>query len=99
MPVKGTKKKGEYWKKDHPDTGEALKFIHLQTEASAKPLVADFLLSAVGKALVAKWGAGDRTLGEKKVKYNFSQTLTRYKSWRDNGGDAGNHCYCILSID
>ena len=89
MPVRGSKKKADYWKKDNPDTGETLKFIHLQRSAGATPLVEDFLGTPVGKALVAKWGAGDKSLGEKKVKYNFKSTLTRHTDWADGSGSQG----------
>ena len=87
MPAKGTKKKGDYWKKDHPDTAETLKFIHLQNQAHEKPLVEDFLKTPVGKTLIAKWGGG--LAGEKKIKFNFKRTLERYKDWVNTNGDQG----------
>ena len=87
MRGKGSRKKGDYWKKDHPDTGETLKFIYLQTQADAKPLVEDFLKSPIGKKLIVKWGRGET--GSKKIKFNFKRTLERYKDWANTNGDQG----------
>ena len=99
MPPRGCKKKGNYWKKDHPDTGETLKFIHLQTQSNTKPTVEDFLKSPVGKKLVVNWGGG--ATGEKKVKYNFGSTEKRYKDWVDANNDQGVYWkyWCVFSRD
>lgn len=87
MPAKGKAGGGEYWTREHIDTAETLKFIHIQTQAGVTPDVEDFLKTPVGKQLAKKWGEG--TKGVKKVKYNFAGTLLRYKEWIDTGAGSG----------
>lgn len=86
MPARG-KHGGEYWTRDHIDTADTLKYIHIQTQAGITPDADDFLKTAIGKQLAKKWGDG--TKGAKKVKYNFAGTLARYKEWRDTGAGSG----------
>jgi len=93
MPPRGSKKNGDYWKKDHPDTGETLKYIYLQTQANTKPLVEEFLKSPIGKKLVVNWGGGKT--GEKKVKYNWKSTTARFKDWVNTSGDQGELDYYV----
>ena len=86
MPARGSAG-GEYWTRDHLDTAETLKYIHIQIAANVVPDVEEFLRTPIGQQLAQKWGAG--TKGTKKVKYNFAGTLARYKEWRDTGGGGG----------
>ena len=94
MPARG-KAGGEYWTREHLDTADTLKYIHIQTTAGLTPDVEEFLLTAIGKQLCAKWGQGAK--GVKKVKYNFANTLARYRDWRDTGGGTGRFA-CVVFI-
>lgn len=86
MPSRGSRA-GEYWTRDHIDTADTLKFIHIQKQAGVVPDIEEFLRTPIGRQLVQKWGDG--TKGTKKVKYNFRLTLSRYEEWRNTGGGAG----------
>ena len=95
MPARGSRA-GEYWTRDHLDTADTLKFIHIQKQAGVVPDVEEFLRTPIGKQLVEKWGAG--TKGAKKVKYNFRLTLGRYEEWRNSGGGAGQFDVVVAAL-